>query len=108
MPAGAGGEGLDIGEGAIEQVEEWAEVVQQHLAGRRRLHAPVVPAKEGSAKPGFHIGNAAAEGRERQVLALGGTREAALLDRGLEDPQRDEIQTEGGPGQWRSWHDALP
>jgi hypothetical protein len=83
-------------------------VAQQGLARRGRFDAAVVPAQQGGAEAGLDVGDAAAEGRERQTLALGGAREAALLDRRLEDAQRDEVQAEGRPGQRGSRDDALP
>ena len=108
VAAGAGGEGLDIGKSAVEQVEERTEVAQQGLARRGRFDAAVVPAQQGGAEAGLHLGDAAAEGRERQAFALGGAREAALLDRRFEDAQGDEVEAQGGPGQRGPRHGALP
>ena len=108
MAAGAGGEGLNIGEGAVEQVEERTEVAQKGFAGRGRFDAAIVPAQQGGAEAGLHLGDAAAEGRERQAFAFRGAREAALLDRRLEDAQGDEVQAQGRPGQWGSRDDSLP
>jgi len=108
VAAGAGGEGLDVGEGTVEQVEEHAEVAQQSVTSRGRLDASIVPPQQGGADAGLHLRDAAAEGRERQMLALCGAGEAAFLDCRLEDAERDEVQTQGRPGQWGSRDGTLP
>ena len=108
VAAGAGGEGLNVGEGPVEEVEERAEVAQQDLARRGRFDAAVVPAQQGGAEAGLHLGDAAAEGRKRQTFTLRGAGEAALLGRRLEDAQGDKVQAQGRPGQRGSRDDTLP
>ena len=107
MTAPARCEGANVGDGALGQVEERAEMAQQGLAGGCRLNAAIVPAQKGRTQPLLHVADTPANGREGKLLALGCAREAALLGSRLEDAQAHEIETNRRPVQRSPSHRFL-
>ena len=88
----AGAEAAELDAQALEAAEDLAGACQQGLARRRRLDAATLADEQGDADLGLERGDALAQRRRHQGLALGRAGDAAFLADGDEVLERDGIE----------------